>query len=178
MKKSPDYAFHSKTHTSPLPLVGNVSLPILPKPLSILKTAGKQLCNSKQTCKTTEIWEISKMQNTYKKLCKKTNTSQFIQKREHSCQSWYGLAMGGRDRNTEIPKPRYLILCCLLFHNLSTHFSPALLVAATHSTVGGNEEDGRKKICGIISYQLHRDIEAVSCSGEIFNWEDYQKRCS
>ena len=51
MKKSPDYAFHSKTHTSPLPLVGNVSLPILPKPLSILKTAGKQLCNSKQTCK-------------------------------------------------------------------------------------------------------------------------------
>ena len=35
-----DYAFHSKTHTSPLPLVGNVSLPILPKPLSILKTAG------------------------------------------------------------------------------------------------------------------------------------------
>ena len=38
----PDYAFHSKTHTSPLPLVGNVSLPILPKPLSILKTAGEK----------------------------------------------------------------------------------------------------------------------------------------
>ena len=202
MKKSPDYAFHSKTHTSPLPLVGNVSLPILPKPLSILKTAGKQLCNSKQTCKTTEIWEIPNMQNTYRKLCKKTNTSQFIQKREHSCQSWYGLAMGGRDRNTEIPKPRYRILSSL--SQLGTqsiapliYFSPALLVAATHSTLGGDEEDGRKKICGIISYQLHRDIEAVSCSGEISNryltnfifntvsswwliltgWEDYQKQC-
>jgi len=42
-----DYAFHSKTHTSPLPLVGNVSLPILPKPLSILKTAETRTFLSK-----------------------------------------------------------------------------------------------------------------------------------
>ena len=49
---------------------------------------------------------------------------------------------------------------------------PALLVAAAHSTVGGDEKDGRQKICGIVSYQLHRDIEAVSCSGRI-NDDDY-----
>ena len=42
-------------------------------------------------------------------------------------------------------------------------------MAPTHSTVGGDEKDGREKICGVVSYQLHRDIEAVSCSGEIFN---------
>ena len=61
-----DYAFHSKTHTSPLPLVGNVSLPILPKPLSILKTAG--------TCD--------------QKMCEnQTYQAQFIQRREHSCPS-------------------------------------------------------------------------------------------
>ena len=39
-------------------------------------------------------------------------------------------------------------------------------MAPTHSTVGGDEKDGREKICGVVSYQLHRDIEAVSCSGE------------
>lgn len=49
----PDYAFHSKTHTSPLPLVGNVSLPILPKPLSILKTAGKDVFRNSKMHKQT-----------------------------------------------------------------------------------------------------------------------------
>ena len=39
-------------------------------------------------------------------------------------------------------------------------------MAPTHSTVGGDEKDGREKICGVVSYQLHRDIEAVSGSGE------------
>ena len=61
-----DYAFHSKTHTSPLPLVGNVSLPILPKPLSILKTAG--MCD----------WKMCENQ-----FCQ----NPFTQRREHSCPS-------------------------------------------------------------------------------------------
>lgn len=43
-----DYiSFHGKAHTSPLPLCGNVSLPLLPKPLSILKTAETRTFLSK-----------------------------------------------------------------------------------------------------------------------------------
>ena len=119
----------------------------------------------------TQIYEIDK----YKPIHSETRT--FLSK-----LIWLG--NGGKrpqygNPETKVP---HLVLSSLsqLEHTKygSSHFfSPALLVAATHSTVGGDEEDGRKKICGIISYQLHRDIEAVSCSGEIFNWEDYQKRC-
>jgi len=39
--------FQGKLHTSPLPLSGNVSLPLLPKPLSILKTAETRTFLSK-----------------------------------------------------------------------------------------------------------------------------------
>ena len=42
----------------------------------------------------------------------------------------------------------------------------ALLVAATYSPLGGDEEDGGQEIGRTDSYQLHRDLETVSCSGE------------
>ena len=117
----------------------------------------------------TQIYEIDK----YKPIHSETRT--FLSK-----LIWLG--NGGKrpqygNPETKVPHPFALSALSKLKHK-TYYFSPALLVAATHSTVGGDEEDGRKKICGIISYQLHRDIEAVSCSGEIFNWEDYQKRCS
>ena len=42
----------------------------------------------------------------------------------------------------------------------------ALLVAATYSPLGRDEEDGGQKIGRTDSYQLHRDLETVSCSGK------------
>ena len=112
----------------------------------------------------TQIYEIDK----YKPIHSETRT--FLSK-----LIWLGNG-GKRPQygNPETKVPRPFVLSALSQLELTNivpliYFSPALLVAATHSTVGGNEEDGRKKICGIISYQLHRDIEAVSCSGEISN---------
>ena len=41
----------------------------------------------------------------------------------------------------------------------------AVLVAAAHPALGGDEEDGRPEIGGAQPYQLHRDTQTVSCSG-------------
>ena len=63
----------------------------------------------------------------------------------------------------EILKLRWLEIQLQLNHII---ISAALLVAATYSPLGRDEEDGGQKIGRTDSYQLHRDLETVSCSGK------------